>query len=126
LEEETMIFGKYMNRYYLRYAIPLLFGILSLIVVDALQLKVPELYRMVLDGVNDGYVTVGDQLVEFNLNFLLDRICGPLIVIIISLVIGRFLWRICFFGSAIRVETDLRGRMFNHCKDLSQPYYQTN
>ncbi len=121
-----MIFGKHMNRYYLRHAIPLLFGVLSLILVDVLQLKVPELYRMVLDGVNDGYVTMGDVAVKFDLNFLLDRICGPLILIIISLVFGRFLWRICFFGSAIKVETDLRGRMFNHCKDLSQPYYQTN
>ncbi len=121
-----MIFGKHMNRYYLRHAIPLLFGVLSLILVDVLQLKVPELYRMVLDGVNDGYVTMGDVAVKFDLNFLLDQICGPLIIIIISLVFGRFLWRICFFGSAIKVETDLRGRMFNHCKDLSQPYYQTN
>jgi len=42
------------------------------------------------------------------------------------MVIGRFLWRICFFGSAIKVETDLRGRMFDKCKDLSQNYYHIN
>ena len=30
------------------------------------------------------------------------------------------------FGTAIKVETDLRERMFDHCKDLSQQYYQVN
>ena len=49
-----------------------------------------------------------------------------MIFVILSLVVGRFLWRICFFGAGIGVETDLRGRMFDHCKDLSQQYYQTN
>ncbi len=121
-----MLFGKHINKYYLKYAIPLLFGILSLIVVDFLQLKVPELYRMVLDGVNDGFVTVESGAVPFDLPFLLDKICGPLIMVIVLIVIGRFLWRICFFGSAIKVETDIRGIMFNRCKDLSQPYYQVN
>ena len=30
------------------------------------------------------------------------------------------------FGTAIKVETDLRERMFDHCKDLSHQYYQVN
>jgi ATP-binding cassette subfamily B protein len=42
------------------------------------------------------------------------------------LVIGRFLWRICFFGAGIKVETDIRSKMFDRCKDLSQQYYQIN
>ncbi|MBR3942989.1 MAG: hypothetical protein IKJ55_06495, partial [Clostridia bacterium] len=42
------------------------------------------------------------------------------------MALGRFLWRICFFGSGIKVETDLRGRMFDRCKDLSREYYQVN
>ena len=40
--------------------------------------------------------------------------------------IGRFLWRVCFFGSAIKVETELRKKMFDHCKNLSQQFYQKN
>ena len=39
-----MIFGKHINRYYLRYAPMLLFGLASLIAVDYLQLVIPELY----------------------------------------------------------------------------------
>ena len=29
-------------------------------------------------------------------------------------------------GSAVKMETHLRGRMFDHCKDLSQQYYNVN
>lgn len=121
-----MLFGKHINRYYIRYLPALLLGILSLIAVDYAQLIVPELYRTVINGMNDGEVLVDGVMMEFNMDFLLDRICLPMIFIILAMVVGRFLWRICFFGSAIKVETDLRGRMFDHCKDLSQQYYQVN
>ena len=119
-----MLFGKHINRYYLRYAPTLLLGIVALIVVDYLQLMVPEFYRMVVNGLNEGIVEMGGKEVAFNMDFLLDEICLPMIFVILFMVAGRFLWRICFFGSGIKVETDLRGRMFDHCKDLSQQYYQ--
>ena len=121
-----MLFGKHINRYYLKYLPMLLLGVVALIVVDYMQLLVPELYKMVINGINDGAVEIDGVLHTFDMDFLLDRICLPMIFIILSMVIGRFLWRICFFGSGIRVETDLRGRMFDHCKDLSQQYYQNN
>ena len=119
-----MLFGKHINRYYLRYAPSLLLGIAALIVVDYLQLMVPEFYRIVVNGLNEGYVQMDGETVAFTMDFLLDEICRPMIFVIIFMVAGRFLWRINFFGSGIKVETDLRGRMFDHCKDLSQQYYQ--
>ena len=121
-----MLFGKHINRYYLRHFPALLLGVLALAVIDFLQLKVPEFYRMVVNGINDGYVKVDGAEVPFDMNFLLDEICLPMIIIIILMAIGRFLWRICFFGSGIKVETDLRGRMFDRCKDLSRQYYHEN
>ncbi len=104
----------------------LLLGILALVIVDYFQLVTPELYRQVVNGINDGVVAVDGQLLAFDMDFLLDRICLPLLGVILAMVTGRFLWRICFFGSGIRVETDLRARMFDRCKDLSQQYYQVN
>ncbi|MCD7919250.1 MAG: ABC transporter ATP-binding protein/permease [Clostridiales bacterium] len=121
-----MIFGKHVNRYYIRNAGFLLVGVLALVLVDYFQLEIPELYRMVINGMNTGYVDAGGGQVAFDLDFLLDEICLPMIFIILAMVVGRFLWRVCFFGSAVRVETDLRNRMFDHCKDLSQEYYQVN
>ena len=121
-----MIFGKHINRYYLKYAPSLLLGLAALILVDWFQLKIPELYRMLINGMNGLQIEYGGALRTFDLDFLLDCICLPLIGITVCMVAGRFLWRICFFGSAIRVETDIRNRMFDRCKDLSRQYYQVN
>lgn len=121
-----MIFGKYINRYYLKNAPALLLGMLALIMVDIIQLKVPELYRLVINGINLGQVTVNGQLVPFDKMVLLQQICLPMIFIVITMVIGRFLWRVCFYGSAVKVEAELRERMFDHSRRLSQQYYQVN
>lgn len=121
-----MIFGKHVNRYYLRYSPILLLGLLALIVVDYFQLKIPEYYRMVINGMNDGQVFFEGQYVPFDLDFLLDEICMPMIIVVLSMSAGRFLWRVCFFGSGIRLETDLRNRMFDRSKELSRQYYQVN
>lgn len=121
-----MVFGKHINRYYLKYAGMLLLGILALIIVDVGQLEIPRLYKMVINGINDSYVIVDGVSYSFDMDFLLDFICRPLIVVVFMMVTGRFLWRVCFFGSAIKMETNLRDRMFDHCKDLSQQYFQMN
>ena len=121
-----MIFGKHINRYYLKYAGWLILGLLSLVAVDYLQLEIPELYGMVINGINQGYVDVDGTQMVFNMDFVLDHICMPMIWIILAMVCGRFLWRICFFGSAVRLEEDLRNKMFSHAKELSREYYQVN
>ena len=121
-----MIFGKYINRYYLKNAPVLLLGLAALLTVDYIQLLIPRLYRLVINGVNLGQVVVDGQTVAFSKEVLFQHICLPMIYIIILMVLGRFLWRVCFFGSAVRVTADLRERMFDHSRQLSQQYYQVN
>lgn len=121
-----MLFGKYINKYYLKHLPMYIFGIISLVAVDYFQLVVPQLYKMTVNGMNTGYAESNGQLLPFDMDFLLDKICLPMIIVVLIMVVGRFLWRICFFGTAIKIETDLRGRMFDHCKDLPQEFYQEN
>ena len=121
-----MIFGKHINKYYIKYAGWLLLGMIALAVIDYVQLIVPNLYQLVINGMNQGYVVVDGARVPFDMDFLLDRVCMPLVGIILTIVVGRFLWRVCIFGAAIKVETDLRNEMFDHAKDLSRQYYQEN
>ena len=121
-----MIFGKYINRYYLKNAPVLLLGLAALLTVDYIQLLIPRLYRLVINGVNLGQVVVDGQTVAFGKEVLFQHICLPMIYIIILMGLGRFLWRVCFFGSAVRVTADLRERMFDHSRQLSQQYYQVN
>ena len=121
-----MIFGKHINKYYLKYGWMLLIGIASLVMVDYVQLIVPELYRITLNGIIKGEVEINGTLTPFGMDVLLDNVCRPLLLVILALVIGRFVWRICFFGAAVRMETDLRSVMFDRCKELSQQFYDEN
>ena len=121
-----MIFGKHINRYYLKYAHWLIAGLAALVMVDFLQLEIPKLYRMVINGMNMGYVVLDGAQIPFDMEFVLDEICMKMVKIVLAIVFGRFVWRYCFFGSAVRLEEDLRNRMFDHAKNLSREYYQIN
>lgn len=121
-----MIFGKYINRYYIKYGPILLLGVAALILVDYFQLLLPELYRIVVNGMNGELVQIDGQMVPFTMDVLLDEVCLKTAIIILVLVVGRFLWRVCFFGAAIRVETNIKNQMFDHCKDLSGDFFRVN
>lgn len=121
-----MIFGRHINKYYLHYAPMLLLGTAALFMVDFLQLIIPNLYQMVINGMNRGVAEVNGQILAFDRSFLLDRICMPMVGIILAIVVGRFLWRVMFFGAAIRVEAQLRNEMFDNARRLSCEYYQVN
>lgn len=101
----------------------LLLGVVALLIVDYLQLEIPELYQMIIDGANTGYVEMDGVVRRFTVELVLEKVCRPLMFIIFAMVLGRFLWRICFFGSAIKVETEIRSKMFAHCKTLPQQFY---
>ncbi|MCM1414408.1 MAG: hypothetical protein NC430_00605, partial [bacterium] len=77
-----MIFGKHINRYYLKYGPLLLLGIAALIFVDYFQLILPELYRIVVNGMNGGPVEIDGRLVPFTMDVLLDEVCARAIVVI--------------------------------------------
>ena len=79
---------------------------------------------MVVNGVNDGYVVQNGVKKAFDAQFLLREILMPMVYIILSIVAGRFVWRLMFVGTAIKVEEQLRNRMFDHSRCLSQSYYQ--
>jgi len=121
-----LIFGKHINRYYLRYLHFFLLGIGALLLVDFLQLEIPELYRIIINGMSYGEVEIDGVLRPFDTSVVLDVVCLPMIGIILLMVLGRFLWRVALYGAAIRIETDIRSRMLGRAKDLSQQYYQRN
>lgn len=104
----------------------LLLGLVALILVDYFQLKIPEFYRIIINGMGGNKIEIDGVMRTFDMELLLDNVCLPLIVTILIMIVGRFLWRICFFGSAIKVETSLRTEMFDRSRQLSCSYYQKN
>jgi ATP-binding cassette subfamily B protein len=53
-------------------------GLVALIAVDYLQLLIPELYQMVINGMIDGQVLQDGVMKTFDMQFLLYEICVPL------------------------------------------------
>ena len=117
-----MIFGKHINKFYLIYSWVLLIGVVSLIAVDAAQLQIPKVYSELIDGL---IVNTEHPAITLTLERL-RTLMFQMLIIAGVMVVGRFVWRICFFGTAIKVEKRLRSEMFDHAKDLSQQYYQVN
>ena len=114
-----MLFGKRIGKYYLRYSWLLILGVAALVAVDFFQLRIPEIYGRIIDGLDP---TTAATLSK---DVLLE-LCYNIFWIVAVLAVGRFLWRICFFCSANNTETGFRADMFDHAKDLSQQYYKTN
>ena len=80
-----MIFGKHINKYYLKYLGWIIMGVLTLGMVDYLQLLIPNIYASVINGINQGFVEVDGAAVPFDMDFLLDHVCLPMIKIILTI-----------------------------------------
>ncbi len=111
-----MLFGKHVNKFYLKYFWFFLFGIIALVLVDYFQLEIPVICRNIINGVQDG--TLFDHTEK------LAKYMKYLAFIAFVMFAGRFSWRYCVFGVGARIEGDLREDMFIHAERLSNQYYK--
>lgn len=111
-----MLFGKHINQYYLRYFWAFVLGIAALIAVDYFQLLVPELLAKIINETSEGNLTFD----------FLSGICTNILIIAFVMFLGRFTWRLTLFGGAVRIQSDLREKMFIYSEKLSQRYYKEN
>lgn len=114
-----MLFGKHVNKYYLKYFWYFFFGIIALIVVDYVQLLVPEEIGNIVDNVNNGVIT---SLTDWSLL----RSIIIIFCVAITMFVGRFIWRRCILSEAIKIQADMRNEMFVKTEKLTQRYYKTN
>lgn len=110
-----MLFGKHVNRYYLKYLWLFIFGIAALIAVDYIQLFIPKYLGEVVDILQTG----GDTNRIFTLGFYVLAVAG-------GMFLGRFLWRVTLFNAAFRIEADMRHKMFLKAEALPRQYYHDN
>lgn len=111
-----MLFGKNINEYYLKYLHYIIIGIIALIFVDIFQLKIPEIIGNIVDEINDKTLTM-------------EAITGyvkEMALVVVVMFLGRFTWRICIFGNGVRIQADMRAKLFKKSELLSQVYYQEN
>jgi len=88
-------------------------GLLSLIIVDLLQLLIPRIIKWTVDGLTDLQIDVGQLLVY------------AIYMALIAVSIGafRYVWRRCLLGASRRIEEGLRNRLLAHIQTLSASYF---
>ncbi len=109
-----MIFLKHFRHYYIKYGWSFFFGLVILISVDWFQLDIPRIIRTIIDGVESGQILV------------IEDAFAPLlhiIIIVLGMTVGRFLWRHFFYGTSHKIAADVRQAMFHQLTDLDQPFY---
>lgn len=102
-----------LKPYFITYKKSIIIGILSLIIVDLLQLFIPRIIKWAVDDLTAYRID----------NAGLLRYALMIIVISILMVIFRYLWRFCLIGLSRRVEEGLRNLLFEHVQTLSASYF---
>lgn len=110
-----MLFGKYINKYYLKYWAFFLIGIIFLIVVDYLQLYVPEFLGQIIDFFDNGSVAGHEKEI--------GQIIIYVILVSFGMFFGRVVWRLSIFHASTGIEASFRQEMFLKSERLSQRYY---
>lgn len=108
-----MLFGKNFRKYYLKYGLFFLIGVLVLISVDWLQLLIPEKIGAIIDTLYES---------QPNETMILKNI-REIATLAVIIAFGRFLWRYTIFGASRRIEYQLQNVMFRHSTRLSQSFY---
>ena len=88
-------------------------GVLWLIVIDTLVIYVPQILRNFANDYQNGTIKK-DKLITY-----------ALLTIGTGLImsIGRYFWRVYLFGSARRIEYDIRSQLFNHWLSMDNEFY---
>lgn len=109
-----MIFGKYLNKYYKKYILLIILGVIAVIAVDYIQTFIPEYLGDVVTIVgSNNNVSTSDIL----------PLVKNIVLLAIAMFFGRMLWRICLFFFSETTKQGLRHDMFLKSERLSQTFY---
>ena len=103
---------KYVKQYKFRY----IAGIVTLFVVDIANIYIPKLTGTITDGLT-AHTMDWQGIVKCLIGILLLGL---------TLAIGRFLWRFFLFGASRRIERNIRNDMFAHLETLDVEYYNAH
>ncbi|MCI9540472.1 MAG: ABC transporter ATP-binding protein [Lachnospiraceae bacterium] len=104
---------RFIFAYIKRHRFQYIAGIITLFVVDFVNIFIPQEIGKVTDGLESHSLSWNGVKQSLFLICLLGLI----------LTIGRFLWRYFIFGAARVIEKELRNEMFGHLEKMSVEYY---
>lgn len=104
---------RFIFAYIKRHRFQYIAGIITLFVVDFVNIFIPQEIGKVTDGLESHSLSWNGVKQSLFIICLLGLI----------LTIGRFLWRYFIFGAARVIEKELRNEMFGHLEKMSVEYY---
>lgn len=110
--EEVRFIMQYIRKHKWQY----IAGIITLFVVDFANLYIPRITGTITDG-----------LTAHTLDWNGVKVCLlGLLLLGLTLALGRFLWRFFLFGASRNIEKELRNDMFAHLEKMSVDYFNEN
>lgn len=99
--------------YLFKYKIQYILGLLTLLIVDYVNLFIPQITGEITDG-----------LASFQLDLPgVMTLISRLLLLALIITIGRVLWRVFIFGASRKIENEIRLDMFAKLELLSQNYF---
>lgn len=105
--------SRYARGFFSRYKWSYIIGSLILVATDVVQVRVPIIVGDIIDGVETRSITSAD----------FTRALIMMAVIALVVMFGRVGWRYCIFGSARKIERDMRNDLFSHLLTLPKSYF---
>jgi len=102
-----------LKEYFVRGRRHLALGVLSLLLVDLLQMLIPLVIKKAVDALTLGTAT----------RALLVRQGMIIVVIALFIAMLRYLWRHLLLGLSRKVEEGLRNKLYRHLQTLPQSFY---
>ena len=112
--KETLTNYLPLKEYFVKGRWHLAIGLLSLLLVDLLQVLIPLVIKKVIDALTFNNATSG----------LLLKYGTIIMAIALTIALFRYLWRYFLFGHSRKVEEALRSRLYRHLQTLSYSFYQ--
>ena len=107
--EQLRFIWQYIRRHKVQY----IGGIVTLFILDFANLYIPKVTGIITDGLAARTLDMGGVFQ----NIVIILMIG------LTLAVGRFLWRYFIFGAARGVEREIRDDMFAHLETLDVEYY---
>ncbi|WP_422485272.1 ABC transporter ATP-binding protein [Gudongella sp. DL1XJH-153] len=105
-----------IKEYFLEHKKYYIIGVLWLIVIDAVQLVVPQILRRLTDDLQYGNLDKDKLMLYAFLIVATGLFIG----------VGRYFWRIYLIGSSREIEFKIRNKLFSHLLTLSPNYFNTH
>lgn len=107
---------KTLKDFFIKHKWKYVLGVLWLLIVDIVQLLVPQIFRIVTDSLEAGTLT-RQNLMKYS---------AYIIITGIIIGVGRYFWRIYINYTSRQLEYHIRNKLFGHLQTLSTNYFNNH